>query len=284
MNNYISRDNYMLFNSGKVLSEPLPSIAPYTLRFLFLDEDKYFNPLNHRFNYGTWTQRSDTIWDWTYNDPIWTWPSNLTTGKDFSIFCHSAGSNNEPSRHFHSDLFEVKCKIIDSNTTDVTNMRGLFHCFGKLEGIEQIDTSNVTDAAGMFSNKNTYSAAQGLGSIRYINSTLDFRKVSYYNGTSCHGRLTDLFYNPGYDSIQSYRLIDPPEILWPDPNEVGYVIDLKNAFYLQRNIRSRMYADGVYPSYYLSIEQPGSYHTMCYRCGDLGNPTAYAAIPGELRN
>jgi len=276
MNNYISRDNYMLFNSGKVLSEPLPSIAPYTLRFLFLDEDKYYNPLNYRFDYGTWTQRSDTIWDWTYNDPIWTYPTNLTN-TDKNI--HASIFNCVDGRF--CDLREAKCKIIDSETSGVTNMRGLFSGLFKLEGVEKIDTSNITDASYMFYFNG--SAVQGHGSVRYVNCTLDFSKVKYYNGTSCHGGLRYLFHTSGADSTQQYRLTTAPNIIWPDTSEVGNNVDLTNLFYNQRNITNN-YAGVVYPTYWQQISGVGaSYTDACYRCGDLGNPAEYANIPGDLK-
>jgi len=275
MNNYISRDNYMLFNSGKALSAPLPSIAPYTLRFLFLDEDKYYNPLNYRFDYGTWTQRSDTIWDWTYEDPIWTYPSNITTNDKTVRKSILNRSNGESSA-----LANVKFKIIDSETSGVTNMRGLFSYCGKLEGVEKIDTSNVTDVAYMF--YFSHSAVEGYGPVRYINSTLDLSKVSYYNGTTCHGGLRYLFYTSGY-STQQYRMTTVPNIIWPDTTQVGYEVDMMYMFYKQRNITNN-YEGRVYPSYWNLIQSPGgSFSYACYRCGDLGNATAYASIPSYLK-
>jgi hypothetical protein len=274
MNNYISRDNYMLFNSGKVLSEPLPSIAPYTLRFLFLDDSKYYNPLNDVFDYGTWTQRSDTIWDWTYNDPIWTLPSNLTSS-DTNNNYRSIFSKNGSNR-----LENVKCKIIDSETSNVTNMRGLFYNMDRLEGVEKIDTSNVTDAASMFRTA-VSSAATGVGSVKYVNSTLDFRKVKYYNGTTCHGSLDHLFYTQGYSNAP-YRLTTVPTILWPDIETVGYIVNFSYMFTNQRNITNN-YAGVVYPTYWQQLQTHSSWTDACYRCGDLGNATAYANIPSDLK-
>lgn len=274
MNNYISRDNYMLFNSGMVLSAPLPSIAPYTLRFLFLDEDTYYNPLNNNFDYGTWTQLSDNIWDWTYVDPIWTYPSNLTSTDTNNNFKSILSSNGT------SLLENVKCKIIDSETSNVTNMRGLFFNMDKLEGVEKINTSNVTDAASMF-RTNVDSTSTDVGSVKYVHSTLDFRKVNYYNGTTCHGSLDHLFYTQT-TSNAPYRLTTAPTILWPNPNDVGYVINISYIFYGQRNITNN--TEGrVYPSYWQQIQSPGIYTDACYRCGDLGNATAYANIPTALK-
>lgn len=98
---------------------PTPSLPPFTLRLKFKDG------VTPEFSYGTATQVSSSpnVWDWSYEDTNW---NGLLAGQTNLL------------------------KVIDGNTTDITNMSHLFYQCYLVSSVSLFDTSNVTNMQSMF--------------------------------------------------------------------------------------------------------------------------------------
>lgn len=98
---------------------PEPSLPPYTIRL------KYRQGTTPTFSKGTGVlvDAEQNIWDLTYENPIW-----------MSLL------------QSHADLIEV----IEANTSDVTDMRGMFSNCSSLTNVPLFDTSKVTNMRNTF--------------------------------------------------------------------------------------------------------------------------------------
>jgi len=152
-------DNQISFN-GKILhydasSEEYPNtrilplgkgnttifVPENSLRFIFgIDPatNEYFNPLGYSWYAGTWTHVSGRVWDWTYNNPIW------------SIYGTSPFKGS--ASPFNNLSF---VKLIGANCSGVTNMNYLFKNLTTLDidyNDVYMDTRSVTSMESMFEN------------------------------------------------------------------------------------------------------------------------------------
>ena len=120
-------DNKIMTLDGKWMEQPSappvpppgPSLPSYTIRL------KFTEGVTPTFSNGTGVQVSSSpnVWDLTYENTAW----------------------NVLLRN-QTDLLEV----IDANTTNVTNMSGMFYSCTSLTTVPLFDTSNVIRMATMF--------------------------------------------------------------------------------------------------------------------------------------
>ena len=104
---------YGLNNSRLKLSKGREqSTSPYSIRFKFgIDNNtnELFNPLNYSWGKGIWHHVSNRVWEWTYENPIW-------SNNGLPIF----GTNP----HFNHITYT---NVIGINASEVTNMDRLFY-------------------------------------------------------------------------------------------------------------------------------------------------------------
>lgn len=119
--------SYVGNNSRLKLSTSMDTrTSPYSIRFKFgIDNNtnELFNPFTYSWSKGTWHHVSNNVWEWTYENPIW-------SNNGAPIF------GNNP--HFNHIRYT---NVIGINATEVTNMDRLFY---------NINPSPHDTSAGLF--------------------------------------------------------------------------------------------------------------------------------------
>ena len=169
----IATDSYSRTTATLTQTDTSVLSTPYTLRFHFSSE--YYNPTNYSWKSGaTWTQVSNRIWDYTHETSNWDDEFNgkFITEWDTQVAVIAAGdmsgvtsmkntayvSNKVAGGVFgsaSSSNISMFIYICDFDTSNVTNLDGLFYGCGYLQSLPTLNTSSCTSFWSTFDGCNS---------------------------------------------------------------------------------------------------------------------------------
>lgn len=161
-------DGTIITSSNKINwynTVPVPICESMTLRFKFSKMD--FSPVDEENNTqittkGTWKKIDyieENIWDWTYEDSNWSNTfNNVFIDENNIVDIINAGDTSGVTNcksMFKAYLNDRNVKSYIRNiylfdTSNVTNMNGMFYACTILKTIPKFNTSKVTDMSSMF--------------------------------------------------------------------------------------------------------------------------------------
>lgn len=248
-------------NNVRVVS-PFPPIAPYTMRFQFVDtplcQSSSFDPTlgpgdssrpDWKWNYGTWTHVTGNVYDWTFQDESWC--KKFKQGSStywqgaFQIMSADGGGSEAGRRR---DWNTIAYKILGANLTGVKYIPSLFkQAIKYLVSMAPIDTSHI-ECAGTF--------LSGTGNAPVYLTTLPSFDFSSINNDSAPEGNTE--YGLRYAFYNCASLVAAPNMTFP-PNRA---IDTRYMFHSCTSLASASS---------LSTLKTSNAQYMFYGCSALTN-------------
>lgn len=312
MSIFLAHNHKMLKSAGRYVGWALDPkvIRPYTLRFEF--SNPAYNPTTEdgwKTNHDTKPQwKSGITWTRVYGAPTNQWDCTYPYSNWTELFKYMFEWFDEP---------ETEVRVIDGNTTGVTNMSGLFSGCSAIKSCVPLETSAVTAMDYLFAGCTRLTEAPMLDTSNVTNMTdmLAYTKITscplydtskvysmstMFNG--CENLLTipqfntqnlqyapDMFYN--CRSLTSIPIIDTSKVT--DANRMFYgctalqtvpllstkkMTNVNNMFYGCENVESGALA--LYQRMSGQSTPPSSHQSTFYNCGS--NTTTGAAELAQI--
>lgn len=175
MSIFLAHNHKMLKSAGRYVGWVLDPrwIRPYTLRF------EFSNPAYNPTTEDGWKTNYDNKPQWN-TGITWTKVDGAQTNQWDCTYPYSNWTNLFHGMFEYYDEPETEVRIIDGNTTGVTNMSGLFSSCSAIKSCVTLDTSEVTAMDYMFAGCNNLTEVPMLNTSKVTNMTcmLLYTKIS----------------------------------------------------------------------------------------------------------
>lgn len=211
---------------------PFPPIAPYTMRFQFVDtplcQSSSFDPTlgpgdssrpDWKWNYGTWTHVTGNVYDWTFQDESWC--KKFKQGSStywqgaFQIMSADGGGSEAGRRR---DWNTIAYKILGANLTGVKYIPCLFkQAIKYLVSMAPIDTSHIECAGSFLSG-----GSNATGASVYLTTLPSFDFSSIDNSSYPAGlTVSEHGYGLEYCFYRCASLVAAPNMTFPSNRAVN---------------------------------------------------------------